>query len=529
MKAAATPAPESINKCADTAFAFITLFLGYALARTAIFCEPGVGVTLYALIFVFAAGLYMRLNGVVISPSTVVPPAIMLVFSAVFVISGMQWVRLLTLVFEVMVAVYWFLAAFGCRAEDRLGDYLPFDLVKAFFVQPFASFFEQPKTAAGALKSTKTGRNIFYVIVGLALGAVPAAVITVTLMASDDAFESLINILFNAFLSSVWLNILYFMFGLPIAMYLFGMMTSASSRKCKKILTAEQCGRFLRTAGFVPPAVIYTALSVILVIYALFFVSQSSYFLSAFASLLPEGYTFADYARRGFFELCRVATINALLVLCAEIFIKREPADGAEAGKANRPLGLRVLNVLMGASTLVLFAVAGAKLYLYIENYGLTPARVSAAWIMLLLAFMFVFLIVRQIAPKFNFWRASTVAFVVLFAALSFSNFDTLIAKYNIARFYDGSLQAVDVYLFGALSDAALPELAELLERDEASGGQLLEYEARLWATEHLQNRLWNAEGKRSAAGGSITDRINYLLGYNASRRTALRLVDAGK
>ena len=73
------------------------------------------------------------------------------------------------------------------------------------------------------------------------------------------------------------------------------------------------------------------------------------------------------------------------------------------------------------------------------------------------------------------------------------------------------------------------PELAELLERDEASGGQLLEYEARLWATEHLQNRLWNAEGKRSAAGGSITDRINYLLGYNASRRTALRLVDAGK
>ena len=232
-------------------------------------------------------------------------------------------------------------------------------MIKAFLLQPFASFFAQPATVAGALKSTKAGRRVFYVIIGLALAVVPAAVITVTLMRSDYAFENMMHVLFDSFLNSIFVNAVYFAFGLPIAMYLFGMMTSASTRKCGKLLSPEQCGKVLKVVGFIPPAVIYTVLSVILAIYALFFAAQSSYFLSAFSSLFPEWYSYADYARRGFFELCSVTAINALLVLISEIFIKRLPT---EEGRPSSPLGLRVLNVLMGASTLVLIAVAGAKL-----------------------------------------------------------------------------------------------------------------------------------------------------------------------
>jgi len=510
---------------ADTAFAFITLFLGYALVRAVLFCEPGVGVTIYAVIFVALAALYMRLHGVRESAASVVPPVIMIVFSAAFIVSGIRWVRYLVVLFEVLVAVYWFLAAFGCRAEERLGDFFPFDMIKAFLLQPFASFFAQPKAVDGALKRTKAGRRVFYIVLGLALATVPAAMITVMLMASDYAFENLMRVLFDSFLTSAWLNAVYFAFGIPVAMYIFGMMTSASTRKCKGFLSPEQCKKVLGVLGFVPAAAIYTALTVILAIYALFFAAQSSYFFSAFSSLLPEGYSFSDYARRGFFELCTVTTINAILVILSELLIKREAAGEAPS----KLLGLRALNILMGLSTLLLIAVAGAKLYLYIKNYGLTPARVNAAWFMLLLAIAAVLLIIRQLVPKFNFWRATTVAFVALFAALAFFNTDVLIAKYNIARYYDGSLPSVDVYIFRQLSDAALPELAELLERDEASGGALLEDEPRRWAMQYLSDRIYYAGRFRENSKRFITDRINYLLGYNASRGAALKLLDSGK
>jgi len=292
----------------------------------------------------------------------------------------------------------------------------------------------------------------------------------------------------------------------------------------------------MQTVGFVPPAVVYTALTVILVIYALFFLAQSSYFLSAFASLKPEGYTYADYARKGFFELCRVAAINAVLVLFSELLIQRTPKSGVPdtapdktAGTSKPPAGLRVYNILMGLSTLILIAVAAAKLYLYIENYGLTPARVNAAWFLLLLASAFIFLIIRQLAPKFNFWRACTAAFVVLFAVLAFSNTDTLIAKYNIARFYDGSLPTVDVELFASLSNAALPELADLLDRDEASGGTLLDDETRDWASRYLEQILEATEMHRQNNKVSLTERINHALGYNASRAAIDNLLESGK
>jgi hypothetical protein len=517
----------------NTAFAFISLFLGYAFVRAALFSGPGIGVTVYVLLFVACGAMFMRLHGVTLSVSSVAMPAIMLVFSAVFVISGAEWVRLLTLLFEILAATYWFVSAFGCRAEARIGDFLPFDMIKAFFVHPFSSFFAQPRFAVSALKSTKTGRRVFHIIIGLALAVIPGAIITAMLVFADDAFENLINLLYDSFLWSVAANLLYFVIGLPVAMYIFGVMISASSRKCSKMLTKESCGRVMRAVGFVPPAVVYTTLTVILVIYALFFVAQSSYFLSAFASLKPEGFTYADYARRGFFELCRVATINAVLVLLSELFVLRAPKNGEvdSAGEAatSKPLtGLRVYNILMGLSTLILIAVAAAKLCLYIENYGLTPARVKAAWFMLLLTSAFIFLIIRQLAPKFNFWRACTAAFIVLFAVLAFSNTDTLIAKYNIARFYDDSLPTVDVELFASLSDSALPELAELLDRDEAADGSLLDEETRIWAGNYLKGRM-EAEVTRRNREATLTERINYALGYNVSRSAINRLLESGK
>ena len=551
----------------NTVFAFLSLLMGYLFVRNTFFTAIGVGMTAFVLLFVAASAVFMRLHGVRFTPRNISGPAIMLVFSAAFVVSGSESMRELTLLFECLAAVYWYYSAFGCREEGKIGDMLPFDMIKSVFVMPFSSFFAQPRFTASVLGRTRFGRVVLYVLLGFACAVIPAVIIVTLLISADDVFANLINLIFDSFLSGVASNLLYLTLGFPAAMYIFGMMLSASSNKNSELMTRGKCARFSTAIGFMPPLAVYSALTVILLIYALFFVSQSSYFLSAFASLKPDGYSYADYARKGFFELCRVSVINGVLIVLSSLFIRRTPkpeksgqaptyerydvpsrtegvALGAPDGMTGidafqmdgdtepavqpaplpkltapvKPLvGLRVYSVLMGVFTLVLIATAASKLYMYIDCYGLTLKRVNAAWFELLLAAAFVFLIIRQLAPRFNFWRASASAFVILLGLLVFSNADVLIARYNVERFYEGTLSSVDVELFYSLSDAALPELTGLLKRDEASGFTLLDTDTRSRAERCIEYKL---EGARSACDrtDTVTEKINHALGYNYSR-----------
>ena len=45
------------------------------------------------------------------------------------------------------------------------------------------------------------------------------------------------------------------------------------------------------------------ALGMISLVYVLYLVSQLAYFSGGFSGILPKGYTMAEYARRGFFEM----------------------------------------------------------------------------------------------------------------------------------------------------------------------------------------------------------------------------------
>lgn len=63
-----------------------------------------------------------------------------------------------------------------------------------------------------------------------------------------------------------------------------------------------------------PNAMVYAAVTPICILYVLFFVSQFPYFLGGFTGELAEGFTYAEYARKGFFELCAVCCINFAVI-----------------------------------------------------------------------------------------------------------------------------------------------------------------------------------------------------------------------
>ncbi len=487
-------------------FAFICLFLGYFFIRCAVFTALGAGMTAFVPLFIAVSAVFMKKRGMKLSPAALVYPVIMLALSPVFIISGRGFIRVLTLLFEIFIAIYWYFSASGCREEGKIGDMLPFDAVKSVFVMPFTSFTALPRAITATAKRSRAGRGALYILLGIACAIIPAAVIITLLASSDDAFANLLGIISDSFLTGFVKNLLYIAWGLPVAMYIFGLTHSCSSGKNRDIMTRGQCERFSGELGVLPPLAVYTAFTLILAIYALFFAAQSSYFLSAFASLKPEGFTYADYARKGFFELCGVSAINAGIICVSSLLVKRDKTDGA------KPLtGLRVCSLIMCVFTLVLIATAMAKLYMYIGCYGLTLRRVNAAWFMLLLTAVFIFIAVRQFTPRFNFWRASAVVFTALFALLAFVNVDVYIARYNIARFCDGTLDSLDVAMFYTLSDEVLPEVDALLDSDR------LDADTREEAEQYVES-ISQSIKLRSDKPHSFDDYINAALSYNLPR-----------
>ncbi len=134
-------------------------------------------------------------------------------------------------------------------------------------------------------------------------------------------------------------------------------------------------------------------LGVIVGLYAIFLLSQLAYFTSAFAGILPEEYTVAQYARRGFFEMCLIDAINLVLVAVVLLLSRKEN------GKA--PLSTRILCLCVLVFSLGFVAVSLAKMGLYVGSFGMTRLRIFTSVFMLMLAVAIVGVGIRLFAPRY--------------------------------------------------------------------------------------------------------------------------------
>jgi hypothetical protein len=98
-------------------------------------------------------------------------------------------------------------------------------------------------------------------------------------------------------------------------------------------------------------------------LFGLFVVLQAAYLFGGRDTLEASGMTYADYARRGFFELLAVAMAVGALVLALETFVNRR----------SRAYLVSIL-ALVGL-TLAVLGSAFLRLRLYIDTYGWTELR----------------------------------------------------------------------------------------------------------------------------------------------------------
>ncbi len=454
-------APERRFRLQDRLFAWLLLLFGYCFWLLFPFLQkPLASALLIAALYAFT--FFVPLRG---RCRFDLCAKLVFLSAALALLAALIWADRFHafICFAYLLAAYAYLvlAGTGGTLEGGWSELLGADLLRAWFIFPFSSF--------GALfpalllpQGKGFGRTLLKIALGLFLAVLPTWLV-LSLLSYDSGFTELLARIFSLRIDDPGMILLRFCFGVPVALYVFGLYFSSVSGKLLREDGARRVRERAERRRILPPLSAAAAVIPLLFVYVLFFLSQWGYYTSAFTGVLPAHLSYAEYARSGFFQLCTVAFVNFLVLLALSRLVRR-----------GRERFMRALCVTLTLFTLLLIATALSKLRLYIAAYGLTPDRVHAAWFMLLLSLLFLLVLIRQFSPRFNAFPIAAALCVAMFLLLALSGSNGWIARRNVERYLRGEAEQIDVYALCDLGDDAVPELlrldrylAEKGERDE--------------------------------------------------------------
>lgn len=297
--------------------------------------------------------------------------------------------------------------------------------------------------SAGFRQGGAATRRIGAVGTGLLISLPILAVMIVLLMSADAAFEGLVDLLPEFELEEYLRSAFY---GLILGSILYTRGVSLAKADKPDATQGSKKGINALTVN--------TVLIMVCLVYAAYLFSQLAYFSGGLSGILPEEYTLAQYARRGFFEMAWLCAMN-LGLLCFTIRLIREET---------LPRLTRIAGTFLAAITIFLILTASAKMLLYISSYGLTRMRVLTEVIMLWLALTTILVTIRLFRPGFGYMKAVILTAMVLGTVVFWVDVNTVVARYNVRAYQSGKLETVDVGHIGTLGSAGIPWLLELAE-----------------------------------------------------------------
>lgn len=276
-----------------------------------------------------------------------------------------------------------------------------------------------------------------YVVLGLCIGIPLVMVVLFLLMSADLVFESMIdNLLKDANLGD------FFKVGLLVVavfFFVYGLMVWFLEKNLSDEVKNKRTGE---------PILAITVTSVLTLVYLLFCGIQIfSLFLGNME--LPKGYTYAEYARRGYFELLAVIILNCILVL---VGLKR----------FRESFILKAILTVMSCCTYIMIASSALRMIMYINMYHLTFLRILVLWSLAVLTLLLTGLIIQIYNENFKLFRYCMTVVTVFYLTLSFAHPDYWIAKYNVTHIEE---EYTDLYYLSRLSADAAPVMAEAFSR----------------------------------------------------------------
>jgi hypothetical protein len=248
-------------------------------------------------------------------------------------------------------------------------------------------------------------RNIF---IGVLISIPFLWMVTALLANADMVFGKLTNQILDVFVSTNIIGILLMVFvGFLICYCVFAAAISNVGLEVK------------RSWKKADSSIATTVLLVLTIVYALFCGIQIIYLFAKGVFQLPEGFTYAEYARQGFFELLFVAILNvALIVICRALF---------ENSKV-----LQIVKTCMTVCTYVLIISATCRMLLYISAYHLTFLRLFVLLSLFIVTLLLTGVLISEFRPTFPLFQYFVVVIAVCYTAFSFSKPDYIIASYRL-------------------------------------------------------------------------------------------------
>lgn len=305
----------------------------------------------------------------------------------------------------------------------------------------------------------KPNKNLGLYVLGVAMSIPLLAIVIFLLARADRVFEEILdqlnmNLLSKNFFQEGMGRIFW---AIVMTFLLYGFV----SVMLRKKLPGRQ--GIVEKAQPIPIMVVITLLTAI---YLLFAGIQLVYLFSGNGTL-PEGVTYAEYARSGFFELLAVCIFNVVVS-----FVGKECFQ--------RHWFLDVLLIVMSLCTMVMVASSAMRMLLYIDAYQLTYLRVLVLFALANIALLLAGLIIAIFRPSFSLFTYGVVVLSITYTMFAYSKPDALIASYNIESYLSAPLdKELDLYyLLNSSADAASVIANYQVEIEEYAQGSSMQIEA---------------------------------------------------
>lgn len=226
--------------------------------------------------------------------------------------------------------------------------------------------------------SNMKNKKLKSIIIGIGV-SIPIVVILLLLLTSADLyFSEFINTILNIFsfdLGNIFRFVIFFIlfFGIGI-----------------NIMNSKDFEMYENKRINIDSIIITTILSIVNLVFVLFIVSEISKLTNNFLSL-PVEYTFASYAREGFFQLLFVTLINFSIVM---FFLYK-----TKVVEENKIVKYLLLSLIF--FSIILIFNSYYRMFLYIGAYGFTVLRLQVILFLAMELIIFI-LLTKRVVSKLN-------------------------------------------------------------------------------------------------------------------------------
>lgn len=478
------------------------LFLGFCFDILFYRKLPGISYPLFSLLILSISFLLARHFKISIDTGSII------IAMLAFILSVMVFVRTSTtlVVLDIVTSFYLFVLLLGRFTGLNLREFVIVNYLHQFFnilIQSSRECFWVFKELSGAKDELLEDKKVQHIARGLAI-TLPVLAIFILLLSSAD-------LVLNKYVTDLIENLKNYKLLehtaiIAIASFTITGMFAYAFYRARKNTVDDDVETMVATKvlhlNFFKASISLTESTILLgsinALFLIFIVLQFAYLFGGESNITLHGFTYSEYARRGFFELTMVAIFSFIITWFTDSKTEKKDVRQKRQFKA---LACGLIGLV-----LIIMISAFKRLSIYEAAYGYTTLRIYTQIFIVMLAVIFMLLLYKIVANRSDPWLSlRSLSIVIAFViGLNIANVDWIIASLNIERFRETKSNDLLVYNMRLSEDAIDQAIISynLLSPEKRSGinGQL----------KHCLNSLRNSPWQS----------------YNLSRTRALKLLN---